>query len=240
MTNQFGLLESYREHPKFLALTEPHADKFAAAQDAAARLAQKQRQILVTSTRLRGARLRLRMITIGGILGSVALVVLLFIALRRFWPIELLIGWLCLVGLRRHTRSRIVALARLKASVLDDSASLLAPLRVEADVAERRKAEAIQRIAREWGAYCVGFNGYPPDWDDRRRTARVRDGYACGLCGWPHGAQRRVRNLHVHHREPLSRGGNNSFENLVTLCHVCHRKQEGPGHKRIKYQKRRR
>ena len=64
---------------------------------------------------------------------------------------------------------------------------------------------------------------YPPDWDFRRELVKERDGHVCTECGWPSGFKRRRRKLHVHHLVPLSKGGDNSLENLVTLCSHCHR-----------------
>jgi hypothetical protein len=46
-----------------------------------------------------------------------------------------------------------------------------------------------------------------------------RDGFRCGDCGTPRG--RGVR-LEVHHVEWVSRGGQNDFGNLLTLCNACH------------------
>lgn len=42
-----------------------------------------------------------------------------------------------------------------------------------------------------------------------------RDGFTCRLCG-------SQRNLEVHHVCCRSRGGGNSSDNLITLCHGCH------------------
>lgn len=59
---------------------------------------------------------------------------------------------------------------------------------------------------------------YPVDWDELRLEVLRRDGYQCqeydGTCDGP---------LQIHHRRPLSRGGNNRLSNLVTLClyHHC-------------------
>jgi 5-methylcytosine-specific restriction endonuclease McrA len=52
-------------------------------------------------------------------------------------------------------------------------------------------------------------------------------------CNYPEGFKRRSRELHVHHIVPRSEGGTDALSNLVTLCHVCHRKN-GENHCRVK------
>ncbi|MCC6935559.1 MAG: HNH endonuclease [Thermomicrobiales bacterium] len=59
-------------------------------------------------------------------------------------------------------------------------------------------------------------NGYPDDWDDRRRAVYRRDGYRCVNCGATD------VELHAHHIVPLSVGGSNNTSNIVTLCRACH------------------
>jgi hypothetical protein len=54
------------------------------------------------------------------------------------------------------------------------------------------------------------------DWDIIRRIIFERDGYACIYCG----SNNRLEGDHVL---PLSRGGSNAFENLVTACKPCNR-----------------
>jgi HNH endonuclease len=68
-----------------------------------------------------------------------------------------------------------------------------------------------------WDAYNVDYCGYPPDWRWRKESVNTRDGHTCTKCGWPNGVARRKRNLRVHHRVPLARGGNNDLVNLTTL-----------------------
>ena len=99
--------------------------------------------------------------------------------------------------------------------------------------AEDHDVELINRIEKEWDEYCVNFTDYPPDWRYRKLLVLERDQRICSQCGWPEGVKRMVRELHVHHVKPLSRGGNNELSNLVVLCDICHRQQEGPGHARI-------
>jgi len=57
---------------------------------------------------------------------------------------------------------------------------------------------------------------YPSNWDDIRKERLELDGYQCQNCG----TKRRV--LHIHHKVPLSKGGSNDLENLITLCNDCH------------------
>lgn len=71
---------------------------------------------------------------------------------------------------------------------------------------------------------CIKWSTYPPDWNERRKRVFMRDGNKCVKCSWPEGAKRRSRELHVHHIRPLSQKGDHSLENLITLCHLCHRK----------------
>ncbi len=44
-----------------------------------------------------------------------------------------------------------------------------------------------------------------------------RDGWRCQGCG-------RTENLQVHHIEPRSRLGDDTAENLIALCVLCHQK----------------
>ncbi len=56
----------------------------------------------------------------------------------------------------------------------------------------------------------------------RRLMKRVleRDGWRCQKCG-------SIENLQVHHQIRRSRQGNDSLENLVTLCAYCHMEEHG-------------
>ena len=47
-----------------------------------------------------------------------------------------------------------------------------------------------------------------------------RDGWRCRKCG-------AVENLQVHHKIRRSQQGNDSIENLVTLCARCHMAEHG-------------
>ena len=48
----------------------------------------------------------------------------------------------------------------------------------------------------------------------RERVLR-RDGWRCQFCG-------SMTNLEVHHQEFRSHSGNDTEQNLITLCHECH------------------
>lgn len=55
-----------------------------------------------------------------------------------------------------------------------------------------------------------------------RTKAKVlkRDGYRCRCCG----DFKHVKPLHAHHVTPHGHGGNNTQNNLITLCEWCHTK----------------
>lgn len=58
---------------------------------------------------------------------------------------------------------------------------------------------------------------YGSDWDTIRREILHRDNFSCQE------ADHRCTNvLQVHHKIPLSRGGSNSPDNLITLCKFHH------------------
>jgi 5-methylcytosine-specific restriction endonuclease McrA len=48
-----------------------------------------------------------------------------------------------------------------------------------------------------------------------RQSVLQRDGWRCQLCG-------SLRDLQVHHRKFRSRLGDDSAQNLITLCVDCH------------------
>jgi len=60
---------------------------------------------------------------------------------------------------------------------------------------------------------------YPPDWQIRRRAIRSEIG-RCETC-------RKVRDLHTHHKLPISKGGSHKKSNLQVLCESCHEKAHG-------------
>ena len=66
--------------------------------------------------------------------------------------------------------------------------------------------------------------GYPDDWDQRRKAIYKRDGYACQNCG-RRGGPTGTAELHCHHIVPKSKGGSHHPSNLITLCWKCHNAQ---------------
>ncbi len=56
----------------------------------------------------------------------------------------------------------------------------------------------------------------------RRLMKKVleRDGWRCRRCG-------SLENLQIHHKSKRSQQGNDSLENLVTLCAYCHMEEHG-------------
>jgi len=52
-------------------------------------------------------------------------------------------------------------------------------------------------------------------YDQLRNQVLRRDGWRCQLCGG-------TSNLEVHHKEFRSRSGEDSEQNLITLCTKCH------------------
>jgi 5-methylcytosine-specific restriction endonuclease McrA len=55
----------------------------------------------------------------------------------------------------------------------------------------------------------------PLSYENLRQQILRRDGWRCQSCGT-------MSNLEVHHREFRSHSGEDSEENLITLCMACH------------------
>jgi len=64
-------------------------------------------------------------------------------------------------------------------------------------------------------------DGYPSDWDTRRKKVYKRDEYTCQNCG-KSGTNDNSTVLHAHHVVPKSHGGGHQLSNLQTLCEDCH------------------
>jgi 5-methylcytosine-specific restriction endonuclease McrA len=55
----------------------------------------------------------------------------------------------------------------------------------------------------------------PEPYNQLRYQVLRRDGWRCQSCGT-------MSNLEVHHKELRSHGGDDSTQNLITLCTECH------------------
>ncbi|PYX04011.1 MAG: HNH endonuclease [Acidobacteria bacterium] len=55
----------------------------------------------------------------------------------------------------------------------------------------------------------------PESYEQLCRAVLHRDGWRCQACG-------SFTNLQIHHKEFRSRLGDDSEDNLITLCSVCH------------------
>ncbi|MDR2345189.1 MAG: HNH endonuclease [Planctomycetaceae bacterium] len=60
--------------------------------------------------------------------------------------------------------------------------------------------------------------------DSVRCTVLIRDKYRCQNCGWSHEQWNLSdpRYLELHHIEAHAEGGENTTDNLKTLCNICH------------------
>lgn len=67
---------------------------------------------------------------------------------------------------------------------------------------------------------------YIPNWDRLARQTKERDNWTCQHCG-KQGGPLGSAELHAHHRIPRSEGGDDTLDNLVTLCHSCHEDVHG-------------
>jgi DEAD/DEAH box helicase domain-containing protein len=86
--------------------------------------------------------------------------------------------------------------------------------------------EATVDKLRQEGLWRGAPNQYGPNWQMQRSLARQRDDYHCQLCGVPESG----REHDVHHKVPFRMFTSyleaNQLENLITLCHTCHRRVE--------------
>jgi 5-methylcytosine-specific restriction endonuclease McrA len=85
---------------------------------------------------------------------------------------------------------------------------------------ERRRSTR-QRDYWAWhDTLYLGGSSRSPEWKERAREAKRRDGRRCRMCGSD-------QKLQTDHIVPLSKGGSNEFENLQTLCKACHELKTG-------------
>jgi 5-methylcytosine-specific restriction endonuclease McrA len=55
----------------------------------------------------------------------------------------------------------------------------------------------------------------PLSYENLRQRILRRDGWRCQSCGT-------MSNLEIHHKQFRSHSGNDSEENLITMCTACH------------------
>ncbi|WP_211313653.1 HNH endonuclease [Halarchaeum salinum] len=78
-----------------------------------------------------------------------------------------------------------------------------------------------KEISGSLSTWWLMSNGYPPDWNRRRKKVYQRAGYTCQNCG-QRGGPKGNAELHAHHIVPKSKGGSHSLSNLKCLCKRCH------------------
>jgi hypothetical protein len=81
----------------------------------------------------------------------------------------------------------------------------------------------------EVGVYLLEADRQSPEHDRRipdpiKREVLRRDQYTCQTCNWNHDMSNRSdpRHLELHHIKPHAEGGENTADNLISLCTVCH------------------
>jgi DEAD/DEAH box helicase domain-containing protein len=95
-------------------------------------------------------------------------------------------------------------------------------------------AEIVTALQDQGDWTIAALRSYGPNWAEQRRKARQRDRFRCRNCGRPETSERQ---LDVHHLSPFRtfdyRPGQNDnyiqanhLDNLVSLCHDCHRRLE--------------
>jgi len=65
------------------------------------------------------------------------------------------------------------------------------------------------------GGGAPSFAADPTSYESLRQQVLHRDSWRCQLCGT-------MSNLEVHHKEFRSHSGDDSEQNLITLCSACH------------------
>jgi hypothetical protein len=79
------------------------------------------------------------------------------------------------------------------------------------------------------GIYLLEADRQSPEHDRHipdpvKRKVLRRDEYRCTLCEWSHDEWNRSdpRHLELHHKTHHVKGGNNTEDNLITVCTICH------------------
>lgn len=81
----------------------------------------------------------------------------------------------------------------------------------------------------EVGVYLLEADRQSPEHDRLipdtiKREVLRRDDYKCTICNWSHKEWNRSdpRHLELHHKKHHAKGGDNTENNLITVCTVCH------------------
>jgi hypothetical protein len=96
-----------------------------------------------------------------------------------------------------------------------------------ADTFRTMRSEPAIRIA-DYGSSFGALGLLPKHTAQRAPTPKLRmevlnrDGRRCRICGSSPANNVHVE-LHVHHIRPWEKGGHTHVENLITLCHTCHK-----------------
>lgn len=106
-------------------------------------------------------------------------------------------------------RRAVVLLLKEKAEIVEAAAARLRAERIEVPVPLVIRLVTYVRVPRRF------------DLPVSRRTVLSRDDYTCQYCG----AQPGKSELTIDHVLPRSRGGDHSWENVVTACGPCNRRK---------------
>ena len=164
------------------------------------------------------------------LLGSVAVRLARFLEQTLFWPLVILIvvpsvSCLIFVGPKSFFFTFLFGIMSFRSN--------LDVTKWRNSTCDCKLEEDRSREGTKTNRYFWQVATYPPDWEYRREAAKERDKYSCTKCGYPAGFKRRSLQLHVHHNQPVAKGGTHEIENLITLCHMCHRKVDA-SHSRVR------
>jgi hypothetical protein len=112
---------------------------------------------------------------------------------------------------REKINKQISDLQKEKSDFRYSNEKKVLPMRMEADSLYQR----IKPVFDYWPTY-------PPDWD--KRSAKKRSSLKSRVCPKCGSSQRK---LDVHHKVPISQGGNHKNNNLEVICHSCHKSKHG-------------